>query len=72
MAGRYEEEDCVSLPRCNGDVALLDQSAIEDLKAILCDRYTPEELIELLGVDVQMVFERFLDECLELNLEEVL
>lgn len=51
---------------------LLDQAAIEELKFILCDRLTPEELIEALGVTSEEVFEAFLDKCLELKLEEVL
>lgn len=54
------------------ELKLLDQTAIEDLKAALCDRYTPEELIEILGVSGETVFDRFLDEFLELDLEEVL
>ncbi len=44
----------------------------EDVKLMICDRYTPEELIELLGVSVEEVFERFRDEIMELDLEEVL
>jgi hypothetical protein len=51
---------------------LLDQTVVDELKAALCDRYTPEELIEILGVNSETVFDKFLDEFLELDLEEVL
>ena len=44
----------------------------EDVKYMICDRYTPEELIELLGVTVEEVFERFRDEVMQLDLEELL
>lgn len=39
---------------------------------MICDRYTPEELIELLGVTVEEVFDRFQDEVMNLDLEEIL
>lgn len=51
---------------------MIDADAVADLKAILCDRFTSEELIEVLGVSSAEVFERFFDECLELDLSEVL
>lgn len=52
---------------------MIDDTMVTELKLIVCDRYTPEELIELLGVSTGEVFERFYDEVLELNiLEEVL
>lgn len=50
---------------------MLDDSAVEHRKAVLCDRFTPEELIELLGVTTEEVFERFRDECLELQWEDI-
>lgn len=51
---------------------MLDQEQVETWKQLLCNRYTPEELVEILGVSVEDVFERFLEECLSLNPEEVL
>jgi hypothetical protein len=45
---------------------------IEDIRYMICDRYTPEELIELLGVTVEEVFDRFQDEVMNLDLEEIL
>jgi hypothetical protein len=51
---------------------MLDEVAINELKLILCDRLTPEELIEALGVTTADVFERYLDEVLELDLSEIL
>lgn len=58
--------------RCKGeDYVMLDESAVEHRRAVLCDRFTPDELIELLGVSVEEVFERFRDECLELSWEDI-
>jgi hypothetical protein len=62
MARRYKTEDCM----------MLDQAIVEELKFMICDRLTPEELIEALGVTTEQVFEAFLDKCLELDLDEVL
>jgi len=45
---------------------------LDDIKNILCDRFTPEELIEILGVSVEEVFDRFQDECMALDLEDIL
>lgn len=38
----------------------------------VCDRLTPEELIEILGVSVEEVYERFFEECHKIDWEEVL
>lgn len=51
---------------------MLDDNAITELKFMICDRLTPEELIEALGVSTESVFERYLEEILELDLSEVL
>lgn len=50
---------------------MLDQDKVEEWKRVLCDRFTPEELIELLGVSVEDVFEAFLDQCLNIDPELV-
>ena len=50
---------------------MLDQDRVNEWRRLLCDRFTPEELIELLGVSVEEVFERFLDECLNIDPEDV-
>jgi hypothetical protein len=50
---------------------MLDNESVDAWKQLLCNRFTAEELIELLGVSVEEVFERFLDECLELDREVV-
>jgi hypothetical protein len=44
---------------------MLDQEEINNYKAIICDRFTADELIDYLGIDTDKVFEAFLDECLE-------
>lgn len=51
---------------------MLDQSQLDHLRDVLCDRFSPDELLELLGLTTEQVFDAFTDECLELNLEEVL
>lgn len=51
---------------------MLDETAITELKFMICDRLTPEELIEALGVSTADVFDRFYEEILELDLSEVL
>jgi hypothetical protein len=51
---------------------VLDETAIDELKFMICDRLTPEELIEVLGMSTADVFDRFRDEILELDLSEVL
>lgn len=51
---------------------MLNETAVNELKFYICDRLTPEELIEALGVTTADVFEKFLDEVLELDLGDVL
>lgn len=55
---------------------MLDESAIDDLGRRLSDRFTPEELMEVLvekfNISTQYVYEMFLDECLELDWSELL
>lgn len=50
---------------------MLDGELVAERRRILCSRFTSEELIELLDVPVGEVFDRFLDECLELNIEDL-
>jgi hypothetical protein len=38
---------------------------------MVCDRLTPEELIEILGVSVEDVFDRYREECMKINWDEV-
>lgn len=42
----------------------------EELRQKLIDRFTPEELVEALGVDVDKVFDHFFDECIEKDWSE--
>jgi hypothetical protein len=51
---------------------MLDDDRVDELRAMIIDRYTPEELIEILGVPTEEVFERFRDECLNTDWEELL
>jgi hypothetical protein len=50
---------------------MLDPDLVEERRVLLCDRFTPEELILLINVTVEQVFDRFFDECLELDMEEI-
>lgn len=49
-----------------------DNEYIEDLNKVLNDRYTAEELCELLGLTLDDLFYKFLDEVLEVDWEEIL
>lgn len=51
---------------------MIDETAVDELKYLICDRLTPEELIEALGVTTADVFDRFFEEVLELDLGDVL
>lgn len=51
---------------------MIDETAVDELKYLICDRLTPEELIEALGVSTADVFDRFFEEVLELDLGDVL
>lgn len=51
---------------------MLNETAVDELKYLICDRLTPEELIEALGVTTADVFDRFFEEVLELDLGDVL
>lgn len=51
---------------------MIDETAVDELKYLICDRLTPEELIEALGVTTADVFDKFFEEILELDLGVVL
>lgn len=51
---------------------MLNETAVDELKYLICDRLTPEELIEALGITTADVFDRFFEEVLELDLGDVL
>lgn len=51
---------------------MVDQDKITDTMLMLMDRLTPEELVEMLGLTTKEVFERFEEECMEVDWELVL
>lgn len=51
---------------------MLNDDVTEELRAILIDRFTSEELIEILGIDVGRLFDVFTDEVLEVDWSEEL
>lgn len=51
---------------------MLNDEQIEDLNKILNDVYTAEELCEILGLTVDDLFYKFMDEVLEVNWGEIL
>lgn len=51
---------------------MLDQDKVNDLYIALEDKLTAEELCELLGLTVEDLFDKFTDEILEIDWDEVL
>ena len=51
---------------------MLDGREVDNLCGAICDKFTPAELIEMLPVDTQDVFEKFLDEILEIDWSDLL
>ena len=50
---------------------MIDQELVDERRLYLCDRYTAEELVSLLDISTESVFDRFFDECLDLDMEEL-
>lgn len=48
---------------------MIDEAAVDLFIKMICDRYSPEELIELLGVSTADICQRFYDEVLELDID---
>lgn len=51
---------------------MIDEDWLSEVRRMLCSKYTSEELVELLDVAPGIVFDRFVDEFMELDLSEVL
>lgn len=51
---------------------MLNQERVDELRQMLCDRLTPEELIEYLGVTTGEVFDKFVDNCIETDWDAIL
>ena len=49
----------------------LDTELFEEFKLELADRFTAEELCEILGLDVWDIIEAFQEKILEIHLDEV-
>lgn len=49
---------------------MIDGAAVDDLIAFLDEKFTPEELVEELGVTNDDIFDKFLDKILEHNWDE--
>lgn len=43
---------------------MIDSDMVDELRAMLVDRFTPEDLCEILGITVEDLFERFNEEVL--------
>jgi len=50
---------------------MLDSNRIDEWRKIVCDRLTAEELVELLCLKTEDIFDRFFEECLELTPEDL-
>jgi len=51
---------------------MLDEEPLDQLNKMLNDRFTVDELCEILNLTVDDLFYKFLDEILEVNWEELL
>jgi hypothetical protein len=51
---------------------MIDDTKLTELRNILCDRFSAEELVELLGLSTFEVFDRFTDECMEIDIKDIL
>jgi hypothetical protein len=49
---------------------MIDEDIFQEFKLRLADRYTAEELCELLNLDVWDIIEAFSEKILELHIEE--
>ena len=49
---------------------MLDNDKVDALLVLLRDRFTPEELCEILGLTVDDLFDRFTDEILTTDWDE--
>jgi hypothetical protein len=51
---------------------MLDQEQLDQLNKLLNDRFSAEEICEILNLTVDDLFDKFIDEILEVNWEELL
>ncbi len=49
-----------------------DNEYVSDLNKVLNDRYTAEDLCEILGLTLDDLFYKFMDEVLEIDWSEIL
>lgn len=54
------------------DTLVIDNDEINQLMLKLSDRLTPTELVDILGVSTEEVFEAFLDQCIEIDWDVIL
>ena len=53
-----------------GRKKLLDQDSVNQLCEMISDRFTAEELVEILGLTTEDVFNRYIEECLRVDWSE--
>lgn len=46
---------------------MLDDDQVSQLRAMIMDRFTAEELCDILQLEVEDLFDRFASECLEVE-----
>lgn len=49
---------------------MLDNESVNQLGAMICNRFTADELCEILGLEAEDIFERFIEECLRTDWSE--
>lgn len=50
---------------------MLDGDSVDQLRSAISDRYTAEELVEILGLSTEDIFDRFVEEVLRTDWTEL-
>ena len=49
---------------------MIDEDSVNQLRDMIMDRFTPDELCEILNLETEDVFDRFTEECLRTDWSE--
>jgi len=49
---------------------VIDETAFDELIALISDRFTPDELCEILSLNTKDILEQFREECLQVDWSE--
>ena len=45
-------------------IEMIDDDSVNELRSLILDRFTAEELCEILQLETEDIFDRFMEECL--------